>query len=198
MLSEIKPRINPIINFVAKPFVKVHPTILSLFGIVPPILFVVFLVNEQYIWALVTFLGLFLDTLDGAVARMTGKVTEFGGLLDSTLDRLTDAIFIFGFALVGIVSYPLAAILLVLSYLISYIRSRAELAGKARFVLNIGLIERPERLLVLFVSLLGQILFPSFTLLELNFASWGFILLSILSFYTVMQRIIKSKSLLDK
>ena len=33
----------------------------------------------------------FLDMLDGALARSTGKTTRFGGILDSTLDRLSEA-----------------------------------------------------------------------------------------------------------
>jgi CDP-diacylglycerol--glycerol-3-phosphate 3-phosphatidyltransferase len=35
--------------------------------------------------------GIF-DMLDGALARLTGRVSRFGGILDSTLDRLSEAV----------------------------------------------------------------------------------------------------------
>lgn len=197
MLSELKPKFNPIINIIVTPFKAVHPNILTATGLIPPVIFIILMINGQYIWALVSFLGLFLDMFDGAVARMTNRTSEFGGLLDSTLDRVTDAMYIFGFALVGLVSYQLATLLIVLSYLISYIRSRAELAGKARFVLNVGIIERPERLLFLFVALLGQVIWPQFIFLGLNCATLTFIFLAIFSFVTIMQRFIKASKLLD-
>lgn len=196
MLSELKPRLNPVINFFAKPVSKIHPNILSLLGIIPPVLFLLFMISGQYVWALISFFGVFLDTLDGAVARMTGTGSAFGGLLDSTLDRITDSVFIFAFAFSGLVSYPLAFTFLVLSFTISYIRSRAELAGKATFVLNIGIIERPERLIALFIALLWQIIAPQFIIAGMNLVSIVFVIISILSLITVIQRFARSAKLL--
>lgn len=196
MLSQLRPKINPLVELIAKPFMRIHPNILTLLGLIPPILFLSFMLNQQYLWALVSFLGLFFDTLDGAVARKTKRTSAFGAMLDSTFDRVTDAVYIFAFAATGFVSYPLAFLVLVLSYLISYIRSRAELASKGGFVLSIGIIERPERLIIMFFALLGQLLLNNFMLLELGFASWAFGLLAILSFVTVVQRISASSRLL--
>ncbi len=97
--------------------------------------------------------GLF-DLLDGALARFTGRTTTFGAVLDSTLDRLSDAapllgiIFLYG-------AHPLytwlAGLSLVGSFLVSYVRARAEalgLAGKE------GLLTRPERVALLALGLL--------------------------------------------
>lgn len=196
MLSQLRPKLNPIVEFIAKPFMGVHPNILTLLGLIPPILFLFFMLSQQYIWALISFIGLFFDTLDGAVARKTKRSSAFGALLDSTFDRVTDAIYIFGFAVTGTVSYPLVYLVMVLSYLISYIRSRAELAAKASFVLSVGIIERPERLILMFIALLGQVILPDFSLYGYNFASLAFIILAVLSFATVMQRIIKAEKLL--
>jgi len=44
---------------------------------------------------LIVVAGIF-DLLDGAVARYTNRVTRFGALLDSTVDRLSEAVLLFG------------------------------------------------------------------------------------------------------
>ena len=181
---------------IAKPFSKVHPNILSLFGIVPPILFLWLMVTGNYFWAFISLLGLFADTIDGAVARMTGKTSAFGALLDSSIDRVSDALYIVAFAAAGLVSYPLVIVALVLSYLISYIRSRAELAGNGKFVLNVGIIERPERMVAVVLALLASILFPNAIFLGANLATHIFYLLCVLSLVTIVQRVSRSWSLL--
>lgn len=193
MISELKPKLNPVISIIAKPFSKISPNILSFLGLIPPFVFLALMLNGQFGWALLAFPGLLFDTIDGAVARMTNKSTAFGGLLDSTLDRIADSIFIFAFALAGLVPVGWAFTLLVLSFLISYIRSRAELAGNSKFVLNVGWIERPERLIGLFIALAGYVLLKES---GQNWPTLMFIVLSLLSFITVIQRMVRSAKLL--
>jgi CDP-diacylglycerol--glycerol-3-phosphate 3-phosphatidyltransferase len=95
-----------------------------------------------------------LDVLDGAVARAGGTVSAFGGVLDSTCDRIADAA-IFGSLAwyFGRHDQPwmlLAALLcLVLGSVTSYIRSRAEAAGLSA---TVGIAERAERLIVVLVG----------------------------------------------
>ena len=97
------------------------------------------------IWALTMF-----DALDGLVARIGGKSSRFGAVLDSTCDRFADAA-VFGaiawyFALHGQRWMLLAALLcLVLGSVTSYIRSRAEAAG---FTCQVGIAERTDRLII--------------------------------------------------
>lgn len=189
MISAYKNKFNPVILFFAKPLKNVNPSILTFLGLIPPLLFYYFMNRGEFVWALISMLGMFFDTLDGAVARLTNRVTKFGGLLDSVIDRIADAIFILGFYF--LYSIPLELILLTIlqSLLISYIRARAEvdLDGKK---LNVGLIERPERLLIIAASLLLEIIFP------LNLiAFWIFIILNLLSFVTIIQRLVMAKSL---
>jgi phosphatidylinositol phosphate synthase len=101
------------------------------------------------IWAFVMF-----DMVDGAVARAGGLVTPFGGVLDSTCDRIADAA-VFGalawyFAEHGQRWLLLAALLcLVLGSLTSYIRARAEAAG---LTATVGIAERAERLIIVLVG----------------------------------------------
>lgn len=95
-----------------------------------------------------------LDMVDGAVARAGGKVSAFGGVLDSSCDRIADAA-IFGalawyFARHDEPWMLLAALLcLVLGSLTSYIRARAEGAG---FTATVGFAERAERLIIVLVG----------------------------------------------
>jgi len=183
MLSEIKPKLSPIINFVARPFLIIHPNILSLIGLIFPILFLYFMTINSYWWAGFMLLGSIFDTLDGAVAKITNRVTKFGALLDSTLDRISDGLIILGFYYSGLIPLELTLIVLIESYLISYIRSRSELAAKGEFVLSVGIIERPERIVLFMLTLI--------------FAQWGFavhtfVVLAILSLITILQRLIVS------
>ncbi|MGI8759939.1 MAG: phosphatidylinositol phosphate synthase [Jatrophihabitantaceae bacterium] len=95
-----------------------------------------------------------LDMLDGLVARAGGRVSKFGGVLDSTCDRFADAA-VFGsiawfFAMHGQRWMVLAALLcLVLGSVTSYIRARAESAG---FTCSVGVAERTDRLIVVLVG----------------------------------------------
>ena len=97
------------------------------------------------------------DMLDGAVARATGKVTRFGGVLDSVLDRYSEALVLGGLLIwivradLGVVPVLLCYATIVGSLLVSYVRARAEGAG---IPLTQGFFARPERIVVLAVGLL--------------------------------------------
>jgi archaetidylinositol phosphate synthase len=122
-----------------------------------------------------------LDALDGALARLCGEVTKFGGFFDSLLDRYADAIVICGIILGGLteVSWGLAA--LVGSMLVSYARARAEAAGVK--MESVGLAERAERLVLLALAS-----FLSFVWLDA--LCWGVLVLAVLTNLTVIQRAI--------
>ncbi len=102
------------------------------------------------------------DLLDGAVARAPGSVTPYGGFLDSTLDRYSEAVVYGGLLvyLLGTDDFRAGALLVFAatagSLLISYARARAEAAG---YRASVGLLARPERVVVLAVGLLfGQVI----------------------------------------
>ncbi|MBE0430742.1 MAG: CDP-alcohol phosphatidyltransferase family protein [Dehalococcoidia bacterium] len=110
--------------------------------------------------ALVLIAGLF-DLLDGALARLTGQASRFGAVLDSVVDRLSEAAILSGL-LIWYVSHHGAVleVLLILvvltgSFLVSYIRARAEGLG---WQCQVGLFTRAERVIVLALGLLiGQV-----------------------------------------
>ena len=106
--------------------------------------------------ALILGAGLF-DLLDGALARFSEQTTKFGALLDSTVDRICEAATLCGllFWYVSLEGAALAIVLtlgvLVGSFLVSYIRARAEGLG---WQCQVGLFTRAERVIVLAIGLL--------------------------------------------
>lgn len=92
------------------------------------------------------FAGIF-DMFDGALARNTGRASNFGALLDSTIDRVSEAV-----VLVGVLAYYLTSdndwgamlvyAALVGSIMVSYMRARSEGLG---IECKVGVMQRPER-----------------------------------------------------
>jgi len=98
----------------------------------------------------------FFDILDGALARRTNQVTRFGAFLDSTLDRLSEAVLLLGILVLyareqSITGILLVSVALIGSLLVSYIRARAEALG---LECQVGLFTRAERVIVLVLGLL--------------------------------------------
>lgn len=111
------------------------------------------------------------DMLDGAVARASGTVTRFGGFFDSTIDRYSEAV-VYGGVLIyvlGSPDYRLGSLLVLAatagSLLISYARARAEAAG---FSASVGLLARPERVLILAIGLVFNQLIPALWILAVG------------------------------
>jgi archaetidylinositol phosphate synthase len=144
----------------------------------------------MYLAALVVFILNAVDMLDGIVARSQNKVTAFGGFLDSTVDRFADFTVIVAFGFAGIVGWPLVLTLVLLTYLISYIRSRTELAARGKLVANVGIMERTERLIVIFIGLAIYAIWPHASMIGQNTMSITFLGLVVLSAVTVGQRIL--------
>ena len=125
------------------------------------------------------------DTLDGALARATGRVTVFGAFLDSVSDRYAEAAVFFGIAwyyqaTVNPRGVALTYLALVGSLMVSYARARAE--GVGLQAAEVGWFQRPERIVLLGVGLLLTPFFP--IALELVLAA-----LAILTTITVLQRV---------
>lgn len=97
------------------------------------------------------------DMLDGAVARASGSVSTFGGFFDSTLDRYSESIVMAGVLvyLLGTDDWKLGSILVLTatvgSLMVSYARARAEAAG---FKASVGVLARPERVILLAIGLI--------------------------------------------
>jgi phosphatidylglycerophosphate synthase len=104
---------------------------------------------------LVLVSGLF-DLLDGALARFAKQATKFGAILDSTVDRMSEAAILFGLLIwysghEGRLEVALIFVVLIGSFLVSYVRARAEGLG---WQCQVGLFTRAERVIVLAIGLL--------------------------------------------
>ncbi|MBI2872847.1 MAG: CDP-alcohol phosphatidyltransferase family protein [Chloroflexi bacterium] len=104
----------------------------------------------------VTLAGGALDAVDGTLARLGGRASSFGAFLDSATDRLSEAAVLLGLLLwyaketsaTGVVLVYLA---LVLSFMVSYTRARAEGLGLRA---DVGVMDRALRLLVIALGLM--------------------------------------------
>jgi phosphatidylglycerophosphate synthase len=134
----------------------VHPDSLTIAGLGFVLIAAIFIVRGQHVLAgLVLLAGLPLDALDGAVARATRRVTKFGGILDSVLDRFADgAIFMaftFYFAERGESVWMFwSQVALIASFGVSYARARA---GQAGIEVRVGIMDRMVRVALVLVGL---------------------------------------------
>jgi CDP-diacylglycerol--glycerol-3-phosphate 3-phosphatidyltransferase len=134
-------------------------------------------------WAGLTALwAAFFDTLDGALARHLNRVTIFGGVLDSTLDRLAEGVLLtgilvwYGNTATGGPVMPalLTGLTIISSYTVSYIRARAEGAG---IRCEVGISTRPERVILTALGLL------------FNQITVALVIIAAMSTVTVIQRL---------
>jgi archaetidylinositol phosphate synthase len=123
----------------------------------------------------------FCDALDGALARIYGETTTFGGFLDSLLDRYADAFVLCGIIFGGLCHPFWGLTALTGSLLVSYVRAKAE-AREVKME-AVGVTERAERILIVVVASFLSIVW-------LEALSWGVIVLAILANLTVLQRAI--------
>jgi CDP-diacylglycerol--glycerol-3-phosphate 3-phosphatidyltransferase len=134
---------------------RVHPNVLSLMGVAVSLGGAwAFAEGAFRLGAVIVLLGGVFDLVDGVVARRQGRVTTFGGFLDSSLDRVVDMALLLGLVLhyASRGAAPLAglaALALVATVLVSYTKARAE-SVLPHF--EGGLLERAERIVILVVG----------------------------------------------
>ncbi|RLE51206.1 MAG: CDP-alcohol phosphatidyltransferase family protein, partial [Candidatus Methanomethylicota archaeon] len=87
----VKRFIEPIALGAAK--IGLTPNVVSVLGFFTALVSAYLVVRGNLIFAAIfVIISGFLDVLDGAIARVTGRVTKFGGFLDSLLDRYSDVV----------------------------------------------------------------------------------------------------------
>lgn len=115
----------------------------------------------QFFWAgIVLIVANLFDMLDGQVARLSGRVTRFGGFLDSSLDRLSDMVIFVGLMVFyardtqfhSTLNVFLTGAALMGSVMVSYASARAEsLIPKC----DVGFLRRPERIVLFIIGALS-------------------------------------------
>jgi CDP-diacylglycerol--glycerol-3-phosphate 3-phosphatidyltransferase len=167
---------------------RINPNVLTLMGLVVNT-YAAFLFGyatgenqrRMFFYAGLVIIGSgFFDLVDGRVARASNQVTRFGGFFDSVVDRYSDASLFFGL----LVFYArgnrffyvvLTALVMISAIMVSYARARAEsLIGTCR----VGFMERPERLVLLIIGALFNVMAP---------VLW---VIAVLSTITVIHRIV--------
>ncbi len=169
-------------NYLTQPAVRflagtsITPSIITWFGFLLAVGAAALIITGHLFAAgfVVLFAG-FFDMLDGALARYTNQTTRFGAVLDSTLDRLSEAVLLIGI-LLYIGNQSSVAVLLVFlallgSLLVSYIRARAEALD---LECQVGLFTRAERVIVLALGLwLNQIVIALAIIVGFSFFTFG-------------------------
>jgi phosphatidylinositol phosphate synthase len=132
-------------------------------------------------------IGTLADTLDGQVAKAAGGGTPFGAFLDSTVDRLSDAALFIGTVLLaattgqaGLMWWALVA--LTASFLVPYVRAKAEAMGVGA---SVGPAPREARIVIFLLGLAAWAVFG----LELVFAA-GVLIVALLSSVTLLVRVV--------
>ena len=139
-----------------------------------------------------------LDLFDGGLARLTGKASPFGALLDSVFDRLGEAGLFVGIAVYALLAgfsdrfllffVTVLLLALIFSQGVSYLRARGE--GLGAFTRS-GLMTRTERVIILGAGLIADGLIP------VPIMVWVLLAIAVVSCFTLFQRMFTIRGLLD-
>jgi CDP-diacylglycerol---glycerol-3-phosphate 3-phosphatidyltransferase len=172
---------------------RINPNVLTFIGLLINIGCGVLYGYGNFFWAgMLMILANLFDMLDGQVARLRGRVTQFGAFFDSVIDRYSDIIVYVGIMVFyardtvahSTLLVALTGLALVGSVMVSYSRARAESLDIA---CKVGFLERPERVVLLIIGSLTMVGDPSNPFLhKIPQVLW---VLAILSHWTVVHRI---------
>jgi CDP-diacylglycerol---glycerol-3-phosphate 3-phosphatidyltransferase len=212
--------INPLINLLIK--LGVTPNFITFLGllinIIATVIFIYGAENAErgdhrfigYACATILFGGL-MDMIDGRLARVGNQASTYGAMFDSVLDRYSEMIMFLGICYYLIannyfLSSLFAFIAMIGSLMVSYTRARAE--GLGVKMADIGLMQRPERILLIGISgilcgifspILGKeyrcfiegLFFPIFEVITIF--TFPIFVLAVLSNITAISRLLEAK-----
>ena len=168
--------------------VGISPNQWTVLSLVPVFIALYFLIYSEFLLAALFFIiSSFLDLVDGSVARVTGKVSKKGAYLDTIVDRYIEGIIVFGLLFVGLPDIYMSISAWIFIYLFgSLMTTYAKAAAKEKDLvdkeLKGGLLERAERLIILFIGILLAAVNPLFL-------SYIIVILAVLTNITALQRI---------
>ena len=148
---------RPAVSFLVA--LKFTPSVATAIGLGIALIAAYFVYQGEFFIAgfLVLFSSVF-DLLDGGIARATGRVSKRGAMMDSVFDRVSELAVLVGLAMYytsGPDADQLAVLLAIIamsgSFMVSYVRARAEGLGVKG---TAGFLTRPERVVVMVVCLL--------------------------------------------
>ena len=180
--NRIGHRLDPYLYSLVKNILGEHtnPNFFTVLGFVTTLVASILILKALWLPAALAIIlsGLF-DLFDGVAARKLGKVTAFGGFLDSVLDRYSDLLLLLALMIDGLRKGDSRLVILASfasmgTVLIPYVRAKAE---ALQVPCTVGLMERAERIILLSIGALLQRMEPIL---------W---ILAIFTHFTVLQRI---------
>ncbi|WXG43044.1 MAG: CDP-alcohol phosphatidyltransferase family protein [Promethearchaeati archaeon SRVP18_Atabeyarchaeia-1] len=195
---------RPVIDPVASLFTRLRltPNMVTAFGALLATTTPFLMANSEYLlFGIMVFLVGFLDGVDGAIARMTGTSTKWGGFLDSMLDRYGDSLILLSYLFIPVAA-PLGetkvlaiqfrmwiCVAIIGSLMVSYTRAKSEAIGVRQA--DVGIAARSERLLLLSVTgILGCI--------NEYIAVYGLVAVAALANFTALYRIAHTNAILRR
>jgi len=173
-------------NFFSK--FGLSPNQWTVITLIPALITMYFLIKQDFLLAAVFFIiTAFIDIIDGSVARVAGKATKLGAYLDTIVDRYVEAIIVFGLIFASLPNFYIPAYAWIFlyflgSFMTTYAKSAASEKGLVKKELRGGLLERADRMLLLFVGFLAAILNPLYL-------TYIIVLLAVLTNISALQRI---------
>ena len=196
IFEDLKNSTRKLVTPIAR-LIPLSPNTLTILGFLVSVAAgVAFALGKPFEGGLLILFSVVFDSLDGGVARAKGKITPFGGVLDSVCDRYSDGLMFLGIIagavngrlvlppILQIEGWLWAGFAIIGSFLVSYTRARAESAGCSK--LSIGIAERSERMITLALGAL------------FNFLGWALVLIAVFSHITIIQSVLRAKSMLNK
>jgi phosphatidylinositol phosphate synthase len=167
----------------------ITPNMLTLFGLfITAVGALLVAVGQLLVGGIVLAFAGFFDIFDGALARAAGKVYRYGAFLDSTVDRYSEGVVYLGILIFLLNHHDglrpiIVLIALAGSYLVSYVRARAQSLG---FTCDVGILARPERVVIIVAGLILESLPITSRFQPLTIALVG---LAIGTNFTAVQRV---------
>ena len=201
VLDKRRENVDPLLNKIAKRFIKVNPNVLTwislVFAIFAGIFFYFSSPEEEltnfflYLAVIFVFLNGLFDAIDGKVAKLTNKISKKGDFLDHALDRYADVFMVGGLVLSPWCRYPSIGLLAIVGMLLtSYMGTQAQAVGYKREYS--GLLGRADRLVLLMIAPIIQhilLFYSDFKVpLELFLLEWILIYFAVMGNITAIQR----------
>ena len=190
--AKLRSKISAILSPLAQIIVSLGITanMVTMFGLLVNLVAAFCLATDRLVAAgLLILFGASFDMIDGAVARARTSTNSSGALLDSVIDRYSEAVIFLG-ALIyfhhlqNFIGVVLVFAAVIGSILVSYVRAKAE---GLQIECKVGLMQRPERIILLALGVIAQGIIPDqyTTVLQLK----GVILLGVFAILAVTAHI---------
>jgi len=180
---QIGQTLNRLLHAIVRAFAAsgINPNVLTFIGFAINLVAAYLFAYGYFRWAGATvFLAGLFDMVDGRVARLTNRVTPFGGFFDSVMDRYSDLCLLIGLLVFyGRINrfwyVTLVAVVMIGSVMVSYTRARAENLIPS---CKVGFLERPERVVLIIIGAMFDRMAP---------VLW---IIAVLSTVTVIHRVV--------